>query len=240
MSAVATEIENFLIPRSLSDVRRYVVLDAPNLMHMKKSSKHDKFGVTALLAIMKYFLKNDFDVIAVSQRKYSLSATVYNECIFWQLEETGLIYMAQNHVHDDIVALEIAYATDGVIVSNDQFRDHLLFCPRLKNIINRCISINFTNRGKPEQSAISEAIYGCNEQNFSFIPRRDSSSLYVQLVFCTDSFFSTENNIRHEIVKEHRQNWTVEYRDKTIGLIDDIIKTIRSNESPILKAESSA
>lgn len=38
-----------------------------------------------------------------------------------RLEKMGLIHLVDGHEYDDIVALEIAFASDGVIVSNDQF-----------------------------------------------------------------------------------------------------------------------
>ncbi|KAK6049483.1 hypothetical protein COOONC_13012 [Cooperia oncophora] len=81
---------------------------------------------------MRFFFKNDFDVIAVSQPKYTVDGSAYPHKFasgckaliispFKQLESMGLIYLAEGHAHDDIVALEMAYTTDGVVVSNDQF-----------------------------------------------------------------------------------------------------------------------
>ncbi|KAK5972949.1 hypothetical protein GCK32_022082, partial [Trichostrongylus colubriformis] len=68
---------------------------------------------------MRFFFMKDFDVIAVSQRKYTRDATVCHKFAVDQLESMGLIYLAEDHVLDDIVALEMAHRTDGVIISND-------------------------------------------------------------------------------------------------------------------------
>lgn len=40
---------------------------------------------------------------------------------FQHLEKMGLIYLAESHTLDDVVALEMAYSTDGVVISNDLF-----------------------------------------------------------------------------------------------------------------------
>ncbi|ETN86602.1 hypothetical protein NECAME_05906, partial [Necator americanus] len=80
-----------------------------------------KASSSGLLALIRYFIKNDFEVVAVSQRKYTMDTTVTHKFAIEHLEKLGLIHLVDGHEYDDIVALEIAFAADGVIVSNDQF-----------------------------------------------------------------------------------------------------------------------
>uniref|UniRef100_W6NSW4 Protein ZC477.5 n=1 Tax=Haemonchus contortus TaxID=6289 RepID=W6NSW4_HAECO len=228
--------DDFLIPQSSDEVRRLIILDAPNLMHMTKTRESDQNKVSAagLLAVMRYFFKKDFDVIAVSQRKYTRDATVSNKFAVDQLESMGLIYLAEGHTLDDIVALEMAHTTDGVVVSNDQFEDHMQLSQRFSKLCDRCVSIQLEQVKPSERYTMSSNGHYIAEHIFRF--HRHPSTVqsgFISQVLPTvhDAFFSTPDNIRHEIVKEHRQNWTKGYRDQTISIIDELLTRIRTNET---------
>ncbi|KAK6053632.1 hypothetical protein COOONC_08863 [Cooperia oncophora] len=213
-----------------------------------------KVSAGGLLAVMRFFFKNDFDVIAVSQRKYTRDATVSHKFAVDQLESMGLIYLAEGHAHDDIVALEMAYTTDGVVVSNDQFVDHMQLSQRFCNLCDRCVSIALEQVNPSDRYTMSCNNHYIAEHIFRFHRRPslapggfnpqppplthgtiavsiEPTELGViacsQRDFATDAFFSTPDNIRHEIVKEHRQNWTEDYRDQTISMIDEMLTRIR-------------
>ncbi|KAK6029833.1 zinc finger, C3HC4 type [Ostertagia ostertagi] len=252
--------DDILKPQTSEEVHRFIILDAPNLMHMTKTkeSEQNKVSVAGLLAVMRYFFKNDFDVLAVSQRKYTRDATVSHKFAVDQLETMGLMYLAEGHTLDDVVALEMAYTTDGVVVSNDQFlwvlniefnlffsalvltRDHMQLSQRFCNLGDRCVSIALEQVKPSDRYTMSSNGHYIAEHTFRFHRRPSSQSSFN---FQTSSgphgaFFSTPNNIRHEIVKEHRQNWTTDYRDQTISMIDEMLTKIRK-QFTVFKARRS-
>ncbi|VDO29220.1 unnamed protein product [Haemonchus placei] len=234
--------DDFLLPQSPDEVRRLIILDAPNLMHMTKTRESDQNKVSAagLLAVMRYFFKKDFDVIAVSQRKYTRDATVSNKFAVDQLESMGLIYLAEGHTLDDIVALEMAHTTDGVVVSNDQFEDHMQLSQRFSKLCHRCVSIQLEQVKPSERYTMSCNGHYIAEHIFRF--HRHPSTVqsgFISQVLPTvhDAFFSTPDNIRHEIVREHRQNWTKGYRDQTISIIDELLTRIRQDQRNSLRGD---
>uniref|UniRef100_A0A1I7X9E1 RNase_Zc3h12a domain-containing protein n=1 Tax=Heterorhabditis bacteriophora TaxID=37862 RepID=A0A1I7X9E1_HETBA len=79
-------------------------------------------SVTGLLMVLRFFLKNDFDVIAISQHKYTFDGQVTHIFAMKRLMDMGLVVIPDNHCHDDVLALEAAHTTDGVVISNDQFK----------------------------------------------------------------------------------------------------------------------
>ncbi|VDP46230.1 unnamed protein product [Heligmosomoides polygyrus] len=191
-----------------------------------------------MLAVMRYFFKHDFDVIAISQWKYTREATVSHRFVVDHLEKMGLIYLAESHTLDDVVALEMAYSTDGVVISNDLFEDHMQFSPRFAHLYDRCISMKL-DKVKPSERYtkslddhyIAEHIFGFQRRR---MPSLSSSSVASSL---HDVFFSTPDNPRHEIVQEHRESWTPQYRDRIISAIDELLTRIGQPEpSPPLPA----
>ncbi|WKY03058.1 hypothetical protein Q1695_016391 [Nippostrongylus brasiliensis] len=219
--------DEFLQPKTPDEVRRYVILDAPNLMHMtKEESETNKVSAGGLLAVMRFFIKNGFDVVAVSQWKYTKDTTVAHKFVVDKLESIGLIYLAEGHALDDIVALEMAHTTDGVVVSNDQFEDHMQHSDRYCYTCERCVSIKL-DRVKPSQRfTMSSNGHYIVDHVFEFL-RRSHSRVSSATSSLHDAFFSTPDNIRHEIVQEHRANWSPEYRDRTISIIDELLTRIR-------------
>lgn len=181
--------------------------------------------------MMRYFFKHDFDVIAISQWKYTREATVSHRFVVDHLEKMGLIYLAESHTLDDVVALEMAYSTDGVVISNDLFEDHMQFSPRFAHLYDRCISMKL-DKVKPSERYtkslddhyIAEHIFGFQRRR---MPSLSSSSVASSL---HDVFFSTPDNPRHEIVQEHRESWTPQYRDRIISAIDELLTRIGSSE----------
>ncbi|WKY03057.1 hypothetical protein Q1695_016391 [Nippostrongylus brasiliensis] len=225
--------DEFLQPKTPDEVRRYVILDAPNLMHMtKEESETNKVSAGGLLAVMRFFIKNGFDVVAVSQWKYTKDTTVAHKFVVDKLESIGLIYLAEGHALDDIVALEMAHTTDGVVVSNDQFEDHMQHSDRYCYTCERCVSIKL-DRVKPSQRfTMSSNGHYIVDHVFEFL-RRSHSRVSSATSSLHDAFFSTPDNIRHEIVQEHRANWSPEYRDRTISIIDELLTRIRQEISLI-------
>ncbi|KAK6745615.1 hypothetical protein RB195_011998 [Necator americanus] len=223
--------DDFLKPRSSDEVRRCVVIDAPNVMHITKTDfQTRKASSSGLLALIRYFIKNDFEVVAVSQRKYTMDTTVTHKFAIEHLEKLGLIHLVDGHEYDDIVALEIAFAADGVIVSNDQFADHMQSSGRYRHLLKRCISVDLDRVGETERYTMSSNGHCVAEHTFRF-KRRLVPQAMVKLdskSILHEAFFSTPDNVRHEIVEEHRENWTEDYRNELVATIDELMAQIRS------------
>ncbi|KAL6725500.1 hypothetical protein Aduo_007549 [Ancylostoma duodenale] len=232
MCAVSNFIvdDTFLRPVNDEEVRRCVIIDAPNVMHITKTHTGlEKANSAGLLALMRYFVKNDFDVVAVTQRKYTLDATVTHKFAIERLEKMGLIHLVDGHEYDDIVALEIAFASDGVIVSNDQFTEHMQASNRYLRLMNRCISLELDAVAQTERYTMSSNGHCIAEHTFRFKRKvfpNTMNGLSASSIL-HEAFFSTPDNVRHELVEEHRQNWTEDYRSKVLGTIDELLAQIR-------------
>ncbi|KHJ98272.1 zinc finger, C3HC4 type [Oesophagostomum dentatum] len=231
--------DKFLKPISPEEVRRCVIIDAPNVMHVTKTDygvvflkiifRSDKANSGGLLALIRYFVKNDFDVIAVSQRKYTFETTVTHKFAVDRLERVGLIHLVDGHEYDDLIALEIAFAADGVIISNDTFSDHLQESARYAPLLSRCISVELDRLSTSEQYTMSSNGHCVAEHTFRFRRRVIPDNMMDQSPssILHEAFFSTPDNTRHEIVKEHRENWTEDHKNKIISTIDELLAQIR-------------
>ncbi|VDK79675.1 unnamed protein product [Cylicostephanus goldi] len=101
---------------------------------------------------------------------------------------------------------------------------------RYLRLLERCISVE-TVRVAPDQRYTMSLNGHClAEHTFGFRRRNVPKALVDQNSVNTlhDAFFSTPDNRRHEIVMEHRENWTEDHRDKIIATIDELLAQIRS------------
>ncbi|KAJ1371193.1 hypothetical protein KIN20_033096 [Parelaphostrongylus tenuis] len=155
--------------------------------------------------------------------RYGVKCSETNKRAINKLEEMGMACLTDAHIHDDIAMLEMALTTDGVVVSNDKFRDHMKFSPRFKKVIDRSVSVK-----------ISEIEITNLDKCVSFFQQRTAPRGFPSLTL-HDSFFSTLDNIRHVIVKGTRRYWTEKYRDKTLKTIDELFKRVWEEESELFK-----
>uniref|UniRef100_A0A0K0CZ84 RNase_Zc3h12a domain-containing protein n=1 Tax=Angiostrongylus cantonensis TaxID=6313 RepID=A0A0K0CZ84_ANGCA len=121
LAGFMTTEENVFFPQRPDEMQRYVVLDGPNIMHQNNSDNQNKVRLYRLLVVMRHFIANDFDVIAVMPRRIVDTCSETDQFGLNKLEKMGLLYLVQCNVHDDLAALEIAYVADGVVVSSDKF-----------------------------------------------------------------------------------------------------------------------
>lgn len=209
---------DILVPKAPDEIQRYVILDASRIMAYGKEMDLDKVCLCRLLAVMRYFIGSDFDVVAVMPQQCSLTSSINIKRVLNKLRKMDLMCMVENN-YDDVAVLEIADAADGVVVSNGQFRGHVEFLDRFQNIIDRCVSVEMTKVRDDDiggyEFLLEQTVPGCS------IP-----SLH-------DCFFSTMDNIRHEIVEECRQNWTMEYRNWAVDSIDKLYRSVLKNDDKL-------
>lgn len=117
-----------------------IIIDGPNLMHKQTHNRWkdggdvEKVDVYILLVVIRYFLRNKFIVIVFLPQKYTLPQFTNNPTAIkvsvdhpilsfhsQQLTDLGLIHVTNYH-HDDKMCIELAARTNGVIITQDQFR----------------------------------------------------------------------------------------------------------------------
>ena len=109
------------------------ILDASNIIH--KSSK--KISIKRLLALIDYLhsIKNAIVIAILSAYK---AKELGEEESIESLKSQDLLFIAPSKQHDDWLMLELARKKNGIIISNDRFREYANYYPDI--IYSRLLS----------------------------------------------------------------------------------------------------
>ncbi|CAB3401236.1 unnamed protein product [Caenorhabditis bovis] len=78
--------------------------------------------VLGLVSLLRYFYKNDFEAFAIISPKYLNSNVTNCKTAINKLVDCSLCIVTHQSNLDDIVALEFAAVTNGVVVTSDNFK----------------------------------------------------------------------------------------------------------------------
>lgn len=222
--------DDALRKKSNDEVQRLIVLDGPNVMHSTTpvdggdtvndagfSSKD--VSITGLLVMMRYFIKNDFDVVALISSKYSYKRVLsHSYQRIKELEDIDLVCVVEENTLDDLVLLEAAKIAEGVVLSKDHFKDHYTSGDRYMSLVTG-------------NSAIIDFKQVSSEYRHKMSTNGHYVAYHTAHLPSRDMLFSTPKSIRHELVEEYRENWSESRKKMMVEKIDSILLEIRKIEN---------
>ncbi|KAK6745614.1 hypothetical protein RB195_011998 [Necator americanus] len=131
---------------------------------------------------------------------------------------------------DEVRRCVVIDAPNVMHITKTDFQDHMQSSGRYRHLLKRCISVDLDRVGETERYTMSSNGHCVAEHTFRF-KRRLVPQAMVKLdskSILHEAFFSTPDNVRHEIVEEHRENWTEDYRNELVATIDELMAQIRS------------
>ncbi|CAJ0564020.1 unnamed protein product, partial [Mesorhabditis spiculigera] len=218
--------------------RRIIIIDGANLLHQAHaecsklnppdSAADTRKDLVHLLAVIRYFLRNDFNVITVLQPKYTRPRHVRNEFICKPLERLGLLVIPPKPVYDDLLLLRMAVDLDGVVCSHDNFGQEyeLSKSKAYKRIIQ-------TRKLTPACRFVRDPRHH-NKLSFDghFITKFHISFENPSRHYLTEALFSTPNLARHEITLYTGQKWDAGSRERSIEFIDRLLEICLQEGGP--------
>lgn len=106
-----------------SPTRRLVVIDGMNVA--MAHGLHRKFSVRGLVLAYEYFRERGNQVAIFLPKKKLTFADPEDREILLALEQTQILFLVQNVAYDDKFVIDYAVLHEGVILSNDRYRDVL-------------------------------------------------------------------------------------------------------------------
>ncbi|CAD6198638.1 unnamed protein product [Caenorhabditis auriculariae] len=208
-------------------VRRLIILDAANLMYGGADGAHNQGrqegsrpDVLALLSVMRYFVVNDFEVIAVSSHKYLKDETTNFKLGLSELKEEGLFRTVPAMNLDDVMGLVIADWTNGIVISADKYRDHCQAGEYYEKVVRAHLcDIKFKVIPPQNRNTISvDDRHFIASKTFKLIPGGN--------VPISKFFFCDESETRYELsVERRRKGWSSQRREKVLKLLNDLISS---------------
>ncbi|KAF8357040.1 rde-8 [Pristionchus pacificus] len=131
--------DGWMRPRE-GEVRRCVVIDGANIVHAgsaySKERRDPMLNISSLLAWIRFFLVNDFEVVTVLPQRYLRKTLVLHTDILKTLNHCGLLFVPHSlgHISDDYIVLELARECEGVVLSVDQYRDQCRLHPGIARV----------------------------------------------------------------------------------------------------------
>ncbi|CAL2040207.1 unnamed protein product [Caenorhabditis brenneri] len=221
------------VPKLICDtekcVARTIVIDGANIMHGGSPYRDTRDGghefipdVAALLSVIRFFLKRDFEVFAVISRKYmKSSATNFKEAID-ELVKNHLCVVVPHTNLDDSVALEFAAQINGVVLTADLYRDHASECSRSRRIVEdhrlgvgwEPIKPSHTRVNYPEEDYIPA-------KTFFFVNEEGGKTPEEEII---KRVYAFPEQLQYTISKERYRMANPEGKKaKMVGLIEDLI-----------------
>lgn len=159
-------VEEAEIEEDISSLpRRFIVIDGSNVAY--KHGRNKVFSVEGLSLAIEFFAAKGFEVQAIVPefRKYARRSS--NPALLKNLEKEGKVLTTpcknlEGHLatsYDDRFILGIAERRDGVVISNDQYRDLLNETPAWEKIIKERV-VGFTWHG--DELILPKDPYGKN------------------------------------------------------------------------------
>ncbi|PAV79969.1 hypothetical protein WR25_15594 isoform D [Diploscapter pachys] len=236
------------LQRRPEETFRYLVFDAPNIMHQAASfmqrepennymdEKAKRWGmklelteaneppnVYGLLSLMRYFVFHDFDVVTFIPHKYTLPFATNFPHAIEALLESELAQICETNHYDDTLCIETAVRTNGTILSRDLFRDEKLREERLRHLLNGTNTV-----GYDFSRNLKWANTGRLLKHFKFdLWTKDYSGGGKNRTSDRDllhsKFFACEGDDRYELSYEVREGWTREWRHEMLQLLDHLL-----------------
>ena len=119
---------------SQTGVLRLVVMDGMNMAMAHGMQR--AFSVRGLVLAMEFFRQRGHEVVVFLPRRKWTAATPEDQKILTTMEQNKIIVLVQNKHYDDKFIIEHAAAKQGVILSNDRYRDVLLTNPEFTDQIS--------------------------------------------------------------------------------------------------------
>ena len=136
---------------------RLIVLDGANVAHARGIPYN--FSVKRLLVAYNYFKENGHDVVIFLPRRLYLCAKPEDQVILNALEEREVLCLVQDLAYDDWFIIEHAHQNQGVIISNDKYRDVLETNPEwCEQILKRTLQFTWA----PDKIMIARDPFGKN------------------------------------------------------------------------------
>lgn len=113
------------IPEEVESPRekRMIVIDGSNVAYKHSVVKKKEFSVKGLSLCIDYFQKRGHDVKVVIPEFRMLKGKSTDPETIRILNSQGIVILTPNKSYDDRFVLDIAIEFDGVVISNDKFRD---------------------------------------------------------------------------------------------------------------------
>ena len=96
---------------------------------------HRTFSVRGLVLAIEFFRQRGHEVVVFLPRRKWTAATPEDQKILTTMEQNKILVLVQNKDYDDKFIIEHAAAKQGVILSNNIYRDVLLTNPDLTDQI---------------------------------------------------------------------------------------------------------
>ena len=136
---------------------RLIVLDGANVAHARGIPYN--FSVKRLLVAYNYFKENGHDVVIFLPRRLYLCAKPDDQVILNALEEREVLCLVQDLAYDDWFIIEHAHQNQGIIISNDKYRDVLETNPEwCDQILKRTLQFTWA----PDKIMIARDPFGKN------------------------------------------------------------------------------
>ncbi|CAI5446455.1 unnamed protein product [Caenorhabditis angaria] len=213
-------------------IKRTIVIDGANIMHCGSDFRDNRYNtakvqyipdVMALLAVCRYFVAYNFEVICVISQKYYMANTTNYKTAIDELVEMKICVVANQTNLDDCLALEVAATLNGVVVTSDLFRDHQN-THRYQNMVEmHRLGIEWKDVQDAEKFTRTRDGHFVANKLFDFkmlsgMLYRDNKELYEVL------YSNPETDRRFEISYHHRnRNWSENRRAEVLEVLNRLI-----------------
>ncbi|CAI4229061.1 unnamed protein product [Auanema sp. JU1783] len=206
--------DEVLQSRHPNEIKRLVILDGPNLMHFTKGRGQPE--ICGLISLTRYFVKNDFEVCIVLSTGYINGKNIEHSAhLMKPLIRARVVHVVQRNIIDDVIMLELAKRTGGVVLSQDLYRDHLEN-PKYNTVKDNTLRLDRQSVKINERHMLTKNGHYVANHYFIF---RDHGI-----------FFSTPNQATHELVEYQRRGWSTEVKDRLLQLLDTILLEARKED----------
>ncbi|CAI5449041.1 unnamed protein product [Caenorhabditis angaria] len=187
----------------------------------ENSDEKNTPDVLALLAVMRYFVKNDYEVKVVILAAYR--ETVNFRYGLHKLIENNLCFLVYDDFHDDKITLDLALNTNGIALSNDSYRDH----EKSSEIERDSIAMNWLGIKFTDIPTTSKFSFGTDGdfiagKLFNFLSHRRT---ILNMENIGERLLIGKDEPTYEMsMKRRAKIWSEEWKNSTLELLDYLIE----------------